>query len=120
MMAWRILAETHSLKTTVAMMISRMSDTWVQAHGDRGVERQADAASAHQAQHRRLADVDVPTEHRNAGESRQDYLGMAAGVISELLDDFTPESRAAGAGTGNLGLTISRRRLRSAREFDVC
>ena len=31
MMAWRILAETHSLTTTVAMMISRMSDTWVQA-----------------------------------------------------------------------------------------
>jgi hypothetical protein len=31
MMAWRILAETHSLTTTVAMMISRMSDTCVQA-----------------------------------------------------------------------------------------
>src|SRR6516225_7481318 len=30
-MAWRILAETHSLTTTVAMMISRMSDTCVQA-----------------------------------------------------------------------------------------
>jgi hypothetical protein len=27
MMAWRTLAETHSLTTTVAMMISRMSDT---------------------------------------------------------------------------------------------
>ena len=31
MIAWRILAETHSLTTTVPMMISRMSDTWVQA-----------------------------------------------------------------------------------------
>src|SRR6266404_6267816 len=31
MIAWRILAETHSLTMTVAMMISRMSDTWVQA-----------------------------------------------------------------------------------------
>src|SRR5262245_19524655 len=31
MIAWRTLAETHSLTTTVAMMISRMSDTWVQA-----------------------------------------------------------------------------------------
>ena len=31
MIAWRILAETHSLTTTVTMMISRMSDTWVQA-----------------------------------------------------------------------------------------
>src|SRR5258706_10917265 len=31
MMVWRILAETHSLTTTVAMMISRISDTCVQA-----------------------------------------------------------------------------------------
>src|SRR5215472_9958882 len=31
MIAWRTLAETHSLTTTVAMMMSRMSETWVQA-----------------------------------------------------------------------------------------
>jgi hypothetical protein len=29
MIACRTLAETHSPTTTVAMMISRMSDTWV-------------------------------------------------------------------------------------------
>jgi len=47
-------------------------------HGDRGVEWEADAAGAHQAQHRRLADVDVPTEHRNAGERRQEYAVTCA------------------------------------------
>src|SRR4029079_18179940 len=31
MMAWRTLADTHSLTTTVPMMTSRISDTWVQA-----------------------------------------------------------------------------------------
>jgi hypothetical protein len=31
MMAWRTLAETHSLNTTVAMMIRRISNTCVQA-----------------------------------------------------------------------------------------
>src|SRR3546814_5814052 len=40
---------------------------------------QADAAGANQPQNGRLADVDVPAEHRDAGEGRHDLRHDAVG-----------------------------------------
>ena len=71
---------------------------------DRGVERETDAAGANQPQHRRLADVDVPTEYRNAGKRRQNFGTIPYAVTCAPL---APVARTASTWVSSISSIAS-------------
>jgi len=67
-----------SANITTTKMASRTTATWSPIKQvERGIERDTDAASADQAEHGGLADVDVPAKQRDRPERRTNLRPVA-------------------------------------------